>query len=353
MSLYQSKTYLQDLSTAIAASVGIEALDGSRILITGATGTIGSFLVDMLVRYSKSGGNLTLYAAARSLTRLRERFDGAGADCLHLVAYDMTAEVDLPFAVDYVIHAAGNAHPAAFNGDPVGTILGNVKGTCELLRYAERCGAKRFLYLSTGEVYGQGDLSLDSFEESYGGYVDPTSPRSCYPNSKRTAETLCAAYTSQYGLETVIVRPCHTYGPGITATDNRANVQFMGNVLRGEDIVMKSPGTQMRSYCYVADCASAILTVLVRGESGQAYNAANPEARVTIAGFAQAVADAAGKRVIFANPTEKELADRSPIAKQVLSTAKLEALGWRGHFSVQEGVAHTLEILAAAAVASR
>jgi len=346
MSLYSSKIYIKDLEKSIACSVNIEKLKNKSVFITGATGTIGSYLVDMLLHYNQmSDAGITIYAAGRSRQRLEKRFYDTESKYLVYVEYDITVPSDLDFTVDFVIHAAGNAYPAAFNVDPVGTIIGNVDGTYRLLEFARKCGATKFLYISSGEIYGQGNLSLDSFEETYGGYIDPTSPRSCYPNSKRTAETLCSSYYKQYGLETVIVRPCHTYGPSITENDNRANVQFMNNVLKGEDIVMKSAGTQERSYCYIADCASAIISVLLNGQSGEAYNSANPCARISIAGFAKIVADTAGKKVIFSNPTEKELADRTPIMKQVLDTKKLESLGWHGEYSVQEGISHTLAIL--------
>lgn len=346
MNLYKSSEYKKTLDTAADSSVGIDELHGRSVLITGATGTIGSFLVDMLLRYNEThSADITVYAAGRSTERLSRRFDGIKTDKLVFANHDITKNIDFDFGADYIIHAAGNAYPAAFAEDPVGTVMGNIDGTYALLRYASSCGAKRLLYVSSGEVYGQGDLSLDEFTEDYGGYVDPVSPRSCYPNSKRAAETLCASYTKQYGLQTVIVRPCHTYGPGITETDNRANVQFVKNALQDEDIVMKSAGAQMRSYCYIADCASAVITVLTRGKTGEAYNTANPDARITIAGFAGEIAAAVGRKVVFENPTEAETAQRTPIAKQVLSSKKLEALGWKGRYSVSDGVRSMITIL--------
>jgi len=345
LNLYNSSTYLMDLKTAAGCVPGMERLGGASVLVTGATGTIGSFIVDMLRAYiQEQGTGGQVIAAGRSRDRLAGRF-GPETDILHFVRYDLMEPIDFDIKADYIIHAAGNAHPAAFNGDPVGTIMGNIDSTFHLLEYGRAHGTKRFLYVSSGEVYGQGDMRCDSFDESCSGSLDTTSPRSCYPSSKRAAETLCASYTKQHGLETVIVRPCHTYGPGITDSDNRANVQFMRNVLNDEDIVLKSAGTQMRSYCYVADCASAILTVLLNGMSGEAYNSANRDARVTIADFAKAVAHAAGKSVRFAEPTAAELADRTPIPRQVLSSEKLESLGWRGCYDVASGVRHTLDIL--------
>lgn len=345
MNLYESKTYINDLKEAIDASVGIENLKNRRILVTGATGTIGSFIVDMFLEYNKMGANIEIFAAGRSITRLNERFGYAKTAKLKYVQYDMMESAPINISVDYVIHAAGNAYPAAFNSDPVGTIIGNINGTYALLEYAKRNGIKRFCYISSGEVYGQGDLSLESFKEEYSGYVDLMSPRSCYPMSERATENLCVSYTKQYGLEIVIIRPCHTFGPGITENDNRANVQFIRNVLNGQDIVLKSAGTQMRSYCYIADCASAIITCLINGESGQAYNTANSDERVTIAGLAEEIADCAGRKVVFSTPDARDLADRTPIAKQVLNVERLEALGWKGKFSIRKGVVHTLKIL--------
>lgn len=346
MNLYNSKTYMLDLQQTVKKTIGLEQLKNSRILITGATGTIGSFLVDSLLQYNiDEHANIIIYAAGRSLLRLKERFERAESDALILVQHDVLRPVDFEFSVDYIIHAGGNACPATFNEDPVGTIVGNINGTYELLEYGRRHGVKRLLYVSSGEIYGQSDPKLDSFDEKYSGYVDPISPRSCYPASKRAAETLCVSYSKQWDVETVIVRPCHTYGPGMTDTDNRAHAQFIRNALKGERIVLKSPGNQMRSYCYIADCASAILTVLVHGSSGEAYNIANRNSRVTIAELAQIIATNADSKVTFANPDTEDGYNCTPIVKQVLSSDKIEELGWEGEFTVEKGIAHTLAIM--------
>lgn len=344
MNLRQSKLYTEDLETTLAHAVDIEKLYGKKVLITGATGTIGSFAADALIHLNqKEKANIRVLLAGRSVEKLQNQF--GNHDNVKYLSYDLNAPIEFDEDIDYVIHAAGNAHPAAFNGDPVGTIVGNVDSTYRLLEYAKNHGGKRFLYVSSGEVYGQGDSSLDAFDETYSGYLDVLSPRSCYPLSKRMAENLCVSYWKQHGVESVIVRPCHTYGPFMTSSDNRAHAQFLHNALAGKDIVMKSAGTQMRSYNYVADCVAGLLTVLVDGETGEAYNLANPKSTLTIAEFAKKTAAAEDCKVVFENPTEADVANQSPIPKQVLSTEKLEELGWRPAFDIDVGIRHTLDIL--------
>lgn len=346
MQLQKSQTYINDLDIAISHSIGLESFKQSSFLITGTTGTIGSFLVDMLLRYNQINKvKISVCVAGRNLEELKIRYNFWNDNDITFVKYDINNSIEFEQSVDYIIHTAGNAHPTAFNNDPVGTIVGNVMSTYNLLEYGRTHKTKRLLYVSSGEIYGQGDLTLNEFDEKYVGCIDITSPRSCYPSSKRTAENLCASYSSQFDLETVIVRPCHTYGPSITPTDSRAHAQFIRNALNDKDIVMKSVGSQLRSYNYIADCASAILTVLANGKTGEAYNISNSAVSITIAEMAKVIANKAGKKVIFTNPTALDLANRTPIAKQVLSSKKIEALGWTGYYTIEEGISHTLDIL--------
>lgn len=343
MNLYSSVTYQQDLDNAILSVVNIEKLCGTSIMITGATGLIGSYIIDILMNYNKKrDANICIYAMSRSIENLKKRFDNIKTKSLIYIEHNVNEKPQFEVSADYIIHAASNAYPSAFHNDPVGTILSNILGTQYMLEYGKSHHTKKLLFVSSGEVYGQGDITLDSFEESYSGYIDSMQPRSCYPNSKRTAETLCSSYTKQFGLDTVIVRPCHTYGPNATIFDNRANVQFINSALNGKDIVLNSDGRQLRSYCYIADTASAILSVLINGKSSEAYNIANIEATSTIADFARIVAKQTGCKLIFQSPSETSLKERTFIMKQVLNSNKLEQLGWKGKFHIYEGIEHTL-----------
>lgn len=346
MSLYQSDTYRSDVVQAAKAIVNARKLRDCSILITGATGLIGSFLVDLLLTCNTLyDSNLCIYAVGRDLSRLQRRFQGVESENLVFVEQDITEKVRFDFSVDYMIHAASNAFPAAFRSDPVGTILANVLGTKYLLEYGISCGASRFMFVSSGEVYGTGDAAADRKCEENIGQVDPLDIRSCYPLSKQMAENLCVSFAKQYGMECVIVRPCHSYGPNATSVDNRANQQFVKNAMDGKDIVMLSEGKQLRSYCYIADCASAMISVLINGKNEEAYNIANSSAQATIAEYAKIVAKQAGVEVVFQLPDAIAKQEQSPIAKQVLDSQKLECLGWRGQFSVEQGIAHTLQVL--------
>ena len=341
-----TENYLNDLLRVQAAIPHLERLDHSRILITGAGGLICAALVDVLLhRNDTAKAGIQVYAAARNRERIESRFfRWAHRDDFHFVAYDAAEPIAFEERFDYLIHGASPANPAAYQAQPVQTMAANFIGMQNVLRYAVEYGAKRVLYVSSSEVYGKKEGSAPYHEQEYG-FVDILNPRACYPSAKRAAETLCAAYAQQYGVDTVIVRPGHVYGPTATPADNRASSQFPRDVLDGKDIVMKSAGTQLRSYCYVLDCASAILAVLLEGKTGQAYNISNRDSVVTIRQMAQAFANAAGRDLIFENPTDAELRSYNLMDNSALDAEELERLGWRGMFDLEDGVKATLDAL--------
>ncbi len=343
---YKNDEYRDDLMSAVEACIGLEDLRDSIILITGASGLICSFLVDMLMLCNELYHfNLTVFALGRNAEVLKRRFE---THCNNVLFKILQQDVSIPFGFnqrfDFIIHAASNAHPQAFLVDPVGTISANVFGVYNVLKHMVQTGGDRMLYVSSGEVYGQGS-GVNAFDETYSGYVDNMNPRSCYPSAKRLAETLCVAFSMQYEIDTVIVRPCHTYGPTATEIDNRASTQFIKNALAGEDIIMKSDGLQLRSYCYVADCCSGILTVLLKGESNHAYNIANKNSNVTIREMAETVAEICHREVVSHDPQDSEKASFNPVTQSVLDASKLERLGWSPKYSMKMGLVRTIEIL--------
>ena len=323
--------YQQDIDK-VASQLDLPQ-DGN-ILITGATGLIGSTLVDMLMLHS----HCTVYAMGRNSQRATQRFEAYWDNArFHFIAHDVCNPLTLDIDFHYIIHAASNASPNFFQQSPVEVMKSNLTGLCNLVEYGMKHQLRRMVYVSSGEVYGEGDGSI--FTEQSSGYINILSPRACYPSSKRAAETLCASYCQEYGVEIVIARPCHTYGPHFTENDNRVYAQFIRNALKGEDIVMKSKGEQYRSWIYVVDCAAAILLLLTKGTSGEAYNVANAESNITIYQLAQKIATLCQRQVMM---DIQEDGNTTPITKAVFSTRKLEQLGWKPLFNMDEGLEHTV-----------
>lgn len=336
--------YVSDLSRELDGLSGLDALRDSAIMITGATGMVGAAVTDLLgLANDKLGLNLHILALCRNVERAKARF--AHLSCVEPLACDLTKPLsDLPRA-DYILHAASNAHPMAFSADPVGTMQSNILGTMNLLSHLAATGGRRLLFVSTGEIYGENPAVKDGFSEDSFGRIDSMNPRSCYPESKRAAETMCASYVRQFGADAVVARLCYIYGPTIAPDNSRADAQFLRKAMAGENIVMKSEGLQMRSYCYVADAAAALLTILLRGECGQAYNVANRNSEHSIREYAYTLAELAGVEVVFDLPPEAERAGYSTVTRAIQNPAKLEALGWRATTVLKEGLKHTLEIL--------
>lgn len=344
MGIWNSATYLADLEEAVKRT-DLEPLRGKKILITGATGLICSTVVDLLLLCNeKCGMDITIYAAARSREKMLCRFPGKEASGLIPVAYDATKPVDFPFRADYILHGASNASPEKYVSEPVDTLLANIVGVNELLQYGNACGTTKFVYISSSEVYGTLSQAEPLSEDVYG-CVDILSPRASYPMGKRAAETLCVAYANQYGMDISITRPGHIYGPTAQNSDRRVSSAFARQAVMGEDLVMKSAGTQKRSYCHCIDCACAILTILLKGKNKEAYNISNSHSILTIRQMAQRIADQAGVQLIMELPREAELAAFNPMDNSSLSGTKLEALGWQGFLDADTGFRHTIQAL--------
>lgn len=340
-----SKAYWGDLERTLAAN-DQEPLRGKSVLVTGATGLIGTAVLDLLIWLNeREGYGMRLLAASRSAEAVRERFAPySGRDYFGATAYDALEPVRIGEGADYVVCAAGNSHPESIGREPVETMLANLRGAYNLLEYARERQCGRFLFVSSSEAYGRKGDDRPYGEGDYG-YVDLLNPRACYPSAKRAAETLCAAYRAEYGIDFVIVRPGHVYGPTQTDGDSRASAQFLRAAARGEAVVLKSAGMQMRSYCHCLDCASAILAVLARGEAGEAYNISNPDSVVRIADFARACASAAGVALRGGEPTEEERARYNMMENSALDSAKLARLGWKGVWDAESGIMESIRIL--------
>lgn len=335
--------YWQDVKLVSEQIPNLKHLFGSSVLITGTTGMICSSVTEILFYLNqKQDARIQIILAGRSRERIKERFycfeDGQDYT---FIPYDATSSNPINIKADFIIHGASNADPGKFAKEPVETMLANVLGLNTLLQSAVDKKTKRLLYISSSEVYGRKDEKRPYQEDDYG-FVNILNPRASYPSSKRAAETLCAAYSAEYGLDIVIVRPGHIYGPTITKTDSRASAQFTRKAKAGENIVMKSAGTQLRSYCYTLDCASAILTVLINGNCGEAYNISNSKSIVTIREMAEALAQAGGVEIVFDNPSDLEQKSYNMMDNSSLDSKKLEELNWKACFDMKEGSKYCL-----------
>ena len=347
MILYDSKQWLDDIDKVLNKLSELENLENNSILITGSTGLIGSSIVDLLLRYNDTHSHkINIYAAGRRKDKYHSRFGYlTEREDLSFVFYDALQEkVNIKNHIDYIIHTASNAYPEAIMKEPVETMASNFIGLKSLLDFSREKNVKRVLFVSSSEVYGK-KQNLEPFQENEYGYIDILNPRNSYSIGKRAAETLLASYNNEYSIDFVIARPGHIYGPTASKSDNRASSAFAFAVARGENIVMKSDGSQLRSYCYSLDCASAIIKILLLGESSKAYNISNPDSVITIRQMADILAQSAEVKLIFEEASAEEKKSFNPMSNSSLDSSSLIKLGWEGCFNASKGLEHTFRII--------
>lgn len=347
--MIRNKLYLKELSEYVEELTFMDKLDNKTILITGAAGLIGTYLVDVIMSYNQhNNGKINVIALDYNKDLLMDRFS-IYENFISTINGDVN-DVNLidnllGYNIDYIIHAASNTSPVDYAKDPVGTIVTNVVGTHNLLEFSVKNNIKRFLFCSSVEMYGANNGDIDDFEEEYSGYVNCNTVRASYPSGKRAAESMCCAYKNQYGLDYTIARIGRIYGYTVIKGDTKAPTQFIMNAVNNEDIVLKSDGMQHYSYCYVGDCVTALLTILINGMSGEAYNVADPYSKVHLRDFANIAAKAVGAKCSFKLPDEVERAGYSKICKATMNVSKLISIGWKPIMSIEQGIFNTIEYL--------
>lgn len=340
-----SDSYIQSLISTIVNTVNYSMLKGKSILITGASGLIGSSVADCLIAMNKfEKFQMKIFLAGRKEDKIKSRFSNwiNGMDYSY-IQFEASEPWNPEISVDFVIHCASNAHPTMFSKYPVETITDSIIGTKSVLDFARKKNAG-VLYVSSSEIYGS-KSSNDPYKEDEYSYIDILNPRACYPSEKRACETLCACYMKEYGVSVKIVRPGHIYGPGMTNEDSRASAQFIRSAADSKDIIMKSEGKQLRSYCYVLDCVSAMLSVMLAGKDGEAYNISNRNSLATIREFADVCAELGNCQVHFQSANTEEKQSYNMMQCSALKSEKLEALGWKGLYDLESGIRQTLKEL--------
>ena len=338
----------EDLAIIAAEPLNWRRFSGKTILISGANGFLPAYLVETLLYLNdiKMGEKpLRVIGVVRNGERARARFAHyAGRRDLEIIVQDISALEHVDGPVDFIVHCASQASPKFYSVDPVGTITPNVLGTQNLLQLAKRKQSESFLFLSSGEVYGHVDSEQQPIQEGNFGYTDLSDVRSCYAEAKRLGEVLCVAWQHQHQTPAKVVRPFHTYGPGMRLDDGRVFADFVADIVNRRDIVMNSDGLALRAFCYLRDAIIAYFLVLLEGKDGAAYNVGNEHAETRVVELADMLAELfadRGVKVIRKKPVEGYL--QSPLQRNCPDTRKMRALGWKPQVGLAEGFARTVQ----------
>ena len=321
----------QDIERVANLPYRWDDLTNKSIMISGGTGFIGSFIINVIrYRNEKYGSNIKVISLSRN-----------GGESDYNVIY-LKADITRPFEyegkVDYILHLASNTHPKQYGEDPVGTITTNVIGCNNLLKMATEKKAK-FLLASSVEIYGQG--TEKPMDEHYSGYIDCNTARAGYNEAKRTCESLAQSYKQQYGIDIRTVRLSRAIGAD-RKFDTKAMAQFMNKALAGRNIILKSEGNQRFSYCYIADAVSGIFKVLIDGINGEVYNVSDEDEGMTLGEYAEFIANIVDKKVIY-QIEDNTATSRASYA--LLDITKIKGLGWNPIYSVSDGLRRTYMIM--------
>ncbi len=328
-------TVLSDIQEIINHRDLMTYFDGKSILITGASGLIGSMLIKTFVSANEEYGlNINIFGYARDENRTKSIL-GKNFDSVTII-YSNDFEVDGNF--DYIIHTASPTKSKYFIDYPVETLDSIYNGTKSMLELAKKTGAT-FVYLSSMEEYGIPYNRGEIMTEDKCGMINHLTVRSSYPVGKRASECLCAAYSSEYEVDTKIVRLAQTFGAGIPLNDNRVSMQFARSVINRENIILHTEGRSISNYCYITDVIVGILTIAIKGKCGEAYNVCNDEESRSIYDIAKLVAEEVAEGtidiVVDVSPCEKT--GYAPDNTMKLDSTKLKKLGWIPSVSMAEG----------------
>lgn len=329
----QRDTLKEDLQYIANYNLPYEQLKGRSVLVTGATGLIGTLLVRALLAI----GDIKVIALVRDSEKAKKIYGDLIGNSLKLHIADIVDKIKIEDAVDYIFHCASITASKMMIEKPVETLLISVEGTKNTLNFAQEKKCASVVYISSMEVYGAFNESKEVREENLG-YIDHLKVRSNYPESKRLCENMCVAYYTEFGVPVKIARLAQTFGAGILPGENRVFAQFARSAMQGKDIVLHTKGQSEGNYCYTRDCITGLLTILLKGTNAEAYNVSNPRTHTTIAEMANLVAEkiADGKiKVVFDIPEDNTFGYAAD-TKMKLNSDKLQALGWKPEVGLEE-----------------
>lgn len=335
----ENPIFQHDLNDIVSdKNIPWEQLSGKTVLVTGGTGLIGYTMISALVNYAMTADQPPrILALVRDKAKAERKFAAHLGDCpgcLDFIVGEVQGDFVVNEPVDYIIHGASPTSSLYFVQHPVETIRTAITGTMNLLELAREKQVSGMIYLSSMEVYGFPEKGTKVMEEHIGA-LSPLKVRNSYPLGKQQCECLCCAYAEEYGVPAKIIRLTQTFGPGVGYQDGRVFAEFARCVLEHRDIVLKTKGETEREYLYTADAVRAILTVLLKGVPGQAYNAANEATYCSIAQMAQTVADMGGIEVRYELQDAEKLG-YAPTLYMDLDTTRLRGLGWQAHTDLKD-----------------
>lgn len=336
----------RDMDEIYHSGIKWEKIRSSKVYIEGASGMIASYLVCFLVYLNEVHHyHIQIFAAVRNREKAMLRFgEYVHKEYFHLIQRDAAEQVKFErMDIDYIIHAASLASPQYYNRMPVETVLPNIVGTYELLKFGmKQTHLKKFVFFSSGSVYGAVG-KLESIKEQNVGCLDFLDNGNCYGESKRCGEMLCHAYMSEYGIPTTSVRIHHTYGPSMDIeNDQRAFAEFVKNVLNREHVRLKSTGLAKRAFCYISDTITAIFTVLLQGLPGESYNIGNPMEYYTIKSVAETIIGLRPQMNLKVVREERfdegyRVSPEEDNKFVPVDISKIQELGWNPQISIKEG----------------
>ena len=337
----------EDAQQIIDENNKLTELYNSSVMVTGASGMIGSYFVYTLMKLNEDyDANIKIIPLIRNLYKLDEEI--LSKDYVHPIVQDVTEKINYENDVDYIIHAASPASPKIMKEKPVETNFANTLGTAQTLIFAKNHNTKKYLFISSREIYGAPLENQEYFTEDSFGIIDQLIPRNAYAEGKKAAENMCVGFNKEYGLDTKIVRLAHTYGPGMSVDDGRVQADFLKNLLNEEDIVLNSDGSSIRTYTYISDAVSAMFKIILKSKD-MVYNVSDERNEVSIRELAETMIQILPEKelkLVFNIKEEDNDAGYAPFKFGLLSSEKIRnELNWNAKYSVFEGFKRTLEFL--------
>jgi len=306
------------------------------IFVTGATGLIGGFFIRSILWASRQSKlNIKIVALVRDLEKASSYFrTELNKKQIKFVVQDITTPVKYSGKVDYILHCASNTASKSFVNYPVESLDVALAGTKNILNFAKSKHIEGMVYLSSMEVYGELEPDRGLTKESDLGYVDILRPRSSYQTGKRTAESYCSYYAKEYGVPVKIARLAQTISPTVDYHDMRVFAYFARCVVEKQNIILNTPGEVIRSFCYITDTVSAILTLLTKGQNGEPYNVGCENAIAKIKDIARMLVDKNPAISLEFNISNSEIYPTT--TNWQLSASKLNDLGWCAQVTLEE-----------------